>query len=54
MADLSVTPVGAGIKPVPGMSLAEMMQMARGAQEYQAQAEILPESITQINYQSIG
>jgi len=47
MADLSVTPVGAGIKPVPGMSLAEMMQMARGAQEYQAQAEILPESITQ-------
>ena len=47
MADLSITPVGAGIKPVPNMTLADMVDMARGAQAYQAQAEILPESITQ-------
>jgi hypothetical protein len=35
MADLSVTPVGQNIKPIPGMSLGEMMNFARGAQQYQ-------------------
>ena len=35
MADLSVKPVGADIKPMPGMSLGEMINFARGAQEYQ-------------------
>lgn len=35
MADLSVTPVASQIKPVPGMSLGEMVNFARGAQEYQ-------------------
>jgi len=35
MADLSVTPVASQIKPVPGMSLGEMMNFARGAQQYQ-------------------
>ena len=35
MADLSVTPVAGQIKPVPGMSLGEMMNFARGAQQYQ-------------------
>jgi|694.fasta_scaffold68171_2 hypothetical protein len=47
MADLSVTPVGAGIKPVPGMSLGEMMNFARGAQQYRAAEQILPEEIEQ-------
>ena len=35
MADLSVTPVGQNIKPISGMSLGEMMNFARGAQQYQ-------------------
>ena len=35
MADLSVKPIGADIKPIPGMSLGEMINFARGAQEYQ-------------------
>jgi hypothetical protein len=35
MADLSVTPVGQNIKPIPGMNLGEIMNLARGAQQYQ-------------------
>ena len=35
MADLSVTPVATQIKPMPTMSLGEMINFARGAQEYQ-------------------
>jgi len=35
MADLSVTPVAQNIKPMPTMSLGEMVNFARGAQEYQ-------------------
>lgn len=35
MADLSVKPIGADIKPMPSMSLGEMINFARGAQEYQ-------------------
>ena len=35
MADLSVKPIGADIKPMPTMSLGEMINFARGAQEYQ-------------------
>ena len=35
MADLTVTPVGTQVKPVPGMSLADMVNVARGAQAYQ-------------------
>ena len=34
MADLSVTPVASNIKPVPGMSLGEMVNFARGVQDY--------------------
>lgn len=34
MADLSVTPVAQNIKPVPGMSLGEMVNFARGVQDY--------------------
>jgi hypothetical protein len=35
MADLTVNPVGAQIKPVPNMSLGEMVNVGRGVQEYQ-------------------
>ncbi len=35
MADLSVQPIGTTIKPVPGMTLGEMVNFARGAQEYE-------------------
>ena len=35
MADLSVKPIGTDIKPMPSMSLGEMINFARGAQEYQ-------------------
>jgi hypothetical protein len=35
MADLSVKPIGADIKPMPTMSLGEMINFARGAQAYQ-------------------
>ena len=36
MADLSVRPVSTDIKPVPGISLADVVNVARGAQAYQA------------------
>ena len=42
MADLSVTPVASQIKPVPNMSLADMVNLARGAQEYQQAIQINP------------
>jgi hypothetical protein len=42
MADLSVTPVATQIKPVQGPSLADMMNIARGAQQYQQAAQINP------------
>ena len=42
MADLSVTPVATQIKPVPGMSLGEMMNLARGAQAYQQSEQMNP------------
>jgi len=42
MADLSVTPVGTQVKPVQGMSLAEMINAARGAQEYQQALKLNP------------
>lgn len=35
MADLTVTPVAQNIKPMPTMSLGEMINFARGAQQYQ-------------------
>lgn len=35
MADFSVTPVAQNIKPMPTMSLGEMVNFARGAQQYQ-------------------
>ena len=47
MADLTVTPVGADIKPVQGMSLGDVVNIARGAQIYKAQKDILPEQVSQ-------
>ena len=42
MADFSVTPVATGIKPQPTMSLADMLNMARGFQAYQQAQQINP------------
>jgi hypothetical protein len=42
MADLSVQPIGSTVKPVPGMSLGEMVNLARGAQAYQQAEKINP------------
>ena len=47
MADLSVTPVATQIKPVPGMSLGDMINVARGAQQYQQAAQINPLALQQ-------
>jgi hypothetical protein len=54
MADLSVTPVGTSITPVKGMSLGEMMDFARGAQQYQALGQILPEQVQQAKLATAG
>jgi hypothetical protein len=43
MADLSVTPVATQIKPMPTMSLGEMVNLARGAQAYQQAEQVNPE-----------
>lgn len=42
MADLSVTPIAAQIKPVPNMSLGDMVNLARGAQAYQQTEQMNP------------
>lgn len=47
MADLTVTPVATGIKPAQGMSLAEMVNMARGAQAYKQAEQINPLELQQ-------
>ena len=47
MADLSVTPVATQIKPVPGMSLGDMINVARGAQQYQQAQQINPLALQQ-------
>ena len=47
MADLSITPVATQIKPVPGMSLGDMINVARGAQQYQQAAQINPLALQQ-------
>ena len=47
MADLSVTPVATQIKPVQGPSLADMMNIARGAQQYQQAVQINPLELQQ-------
>lgn len=47
MADLSVTPVATQIKPPQPMSLADIMNIARGAQAYQQAQQINPLAVQQ-------
>lgn len=47
MADFTVTPVAAGIKPIPAVSLADMIGIARGAQAYQQAEKINPLALQQ-------
>lgn len=42
MADFNIQPVGTQIRPVQGMSLGEMVNLARGVQEYQQAQQINP------------
>jgi len=42
MADLTVTPVATQIKPVQGVSLGDMINIARGAQAYRQAEQINP------------
>ena len=47
MADLSITPVATQIKPAPSMSIGDMINLARGAQQYQQAAQINPLELQQ-------
>jgi hypothetical protein len=47
MADLSITPVAGQIKPVQGASLGDMINIARGAQQYQQAAQVNPLALQQ-------
>jgi len=47
MADFSFTPAAAGIRPVPQTSLADMINVARGAQAYQQAQQINPLAVQQ-------
>jgi hypothetical protein len=47
MADLSITPVATQIKPVPSMSIGDMINVARGAQAYQQAQQINPLELQQ-------
>lgn len=42
MADFNIQPIGAQIKPMQGMSLADMINVARGAQAFQQAEQINP------------
>jgi hypothetical protein len=42
MADFNITPIGNTVKPVAGMSLSDMMNMASSAQAYQQAQQINP------------
>jgi len=42
MADFNIQPIGAQIKPVQGMSLADMINVARGAQAFQQAEQMNP------------
>jgi len=47
MADLSLTPVSTQIKPVQGASIGDMINLARGAQQYQQATQINPLELQQ-------
>lgn len=42
MADFNIQPIGAQIKPMQGMSLADMINVARGAQAFQQAEQVNP------------
>jgi len=52
MADLSITPVATQIRPVQGASLGEMLNLARGAQQYQQAAQTNPLELQQKQQQT--
>jgi len=47
MADFNIEPIGTQIRPVPGMSLGEMINVARGAQAYQQAEQTNPLALQQ-------
>lgn len=47
MADFNIQPIATQIKPVPGMSLADMINVARGAQAYQQAEQVNPLTLQQ-------
>ena len=47
MADFNIQPVAGQIRPVQGASLADMVNIARGAQQYQQAAQINPLALQQ-------
>jgi hypothetical protein len=54
MADLSVQPIGTQVKPVQGMSLGEIVNFVRGAQQYKAEKQLLPEQIEQTKVKTLA
>ena len=47
MADFNIQPIGAQIKPMQGMSLADMINTARGFQAYQQAEQVNPLTLQQ-------
>ena len=47
MADFNIKPIGTEVKPVQGASLADMVNVARGAQQYQQAQQINPLELQQ-------
>ena len=47
MADFNIKPIGTEVRPVQGASLADMMNVARGAQQYQQALQINPLELQQ-------
>ena len=47
MADFNIKPIGIEVKPVQGQSLGDMINLARGAQQYQQAAQINPLELQQ-------
>lgn len=47
MADFNIKPIGTEVRPVQGASLADMVNIARGAQQYQQAAQINPLALQQ-------
>ena len=42
MADFNIQPIGTEVRPIQGMSLGDMINVARGAQQYQQAEQINP------------